>query len=110
EGRSGLGVERAKQVNTTPASDAPILDLSPTSLKGAFRARKLDAAPNASLLCRRSVDRKDKSKPRAASISVLNCDRAAVRFNNRAHNCQAHSQPFGFGSEERMEHTVPHLL
>jgi hypothetical protein len=60
--------------------------------------------------CRRSIGRKDKSKPRATSISVFNCDRAAVRFHNRSHNCQTHSQPFVFSGEERIEHTVPHLL
>ena len=48
--------------------------------------------------CRRSVGRKNKFKPSATTISIFSCDRAAVRFNNRTHNSQAHSQPFVFRS------------
>ena len=61
-------------------------------------------------MSRSAVHRKNKFKPGATTIRIFSCDRAAVRFNDRTHNCQAHSQSFSFSTEKRIEQTVPHLL
>src|SRR5205814_8314652 len=57
-----------------------------------------------------AIHRKSKFKPSTTIIDIFSCNCAAVRFNDRTHNSQAHSQPFSFSTAKRIEQPVTHIL
>src|SRR6476619_8122251 len=64
----------------------------------------MDMAPSCFLLYRSS-----KIEARSATCDVLCLDFTAVRFYDRAYNCQSHPQPLFLGGKEPVEQAFLHF-
>src|SRR5216117_4150358 len=58
----------------------------------------------------RGACRKSKVEARTSTVNIFAGDSAAVRFNDRTHNAEAHSQPFRFRCEEVIEKSLARLF